>query len=84
MLAISIYNKKGGVGKSLFSIVISSWFGHNGKKTTLLDLDPQGGSLLFASIAEQAGTKLTFNVARKPTSKDVDVFVFDHSPGIHS
>ncbi|MBN0810116.1 AAA family ATPase, partial [Pseudomonas aeruginosa] len=52
MLAISIYNKKGGVGKSLFSIVISSWFGHNGKKTTLLDLDPQGGSLLFASIAE--------------------------------
>ncbi|MEH4413649.1 AAA family ATPase [Klebsiella pneumoniae] len=39
MLAISIYNKKGGVGKSLFSIVISSWFGHNGKKTTLLDLE---------------------------------------------
>jgi cellulose biosynthesis protein BcsQ len=53
MLAISIYNKKGGVGKVSFSIVIS-WFGHNGKKTTLLDLDPQGGSLLFASIAEQA------------------------------
>ncbi|EPF5079392.1 ParA family protein [Yersinia enterocolitica] len=84
MLAISIYNKKGGVGKTLFAISISSWFGHNGKKTTLLDLDPQGGSLLFSNIAEQSGTQLTFDVARKPTSKDVDVFIFDHSPGIHS
>lgn len=84
MLAISIYNKKGGVGKTLFAISISSWFGHNGKKTTLLDLDPQGGSLLFSSIAEKAGTNLSFEVARKPTSKDVDVFIFDHSPGVHS
>ncbi len=76
--------KKGGVGKVSSASLSLLGLDTTAKKDNSVRPRSARRSLLFASIAEQAGTKLTFNVARKPTSKDVDVFVFDHSPGIHS
>ncbi|EDM5625396.1 ParA family protein, partial [Salmonella enterica subsp. enterica serovar Adjame] len=81
MLTISVWNRKGGVGKTNSAIQIAGWFAAQGRKTSLVDLDPQGGSLIFAGYAKQNGKELPFHVGRKPAA-DSEYIIFDHSPGV--
>lgn len=83
MLTIGVWNRKGGVGKTNSAIQIAGWSASQGRKTSLVDLDPQGGSLIFAGYAKQNGKELPFHVGRKPAA-DSEYIIFDHSPGVNS
>lgn len=81
MFLISVWNRKGGVGKTNTAIQMAGMFANKGKKVNLIDLDPQGGAMLFAELTTQAGRELPFEISRKP-NKDCEIFIFDHSPGV--
>ena len=60
--AIAICNQKGGVGKSTTAVNVGSYLALSGKRTILMDLDPQGNATTACGISRAELTHDTYDV----------------------
>jgi chromosome partitioning protein len=70
MKIISIANQKGGCGKTTTAINLASTLGFNGKKTLLIDLDPQAHATLGLNIDDSYSL---YNVISKLTPRKLRI-----------
>ena len=68
---LSIICQKGGVGKTTLSVNISHIFAKKGKKTLLIDLDPQGNSTTYLTNNKDKKTLSSLDLLS--TSDPVDL-----------
>lgn len=50
MFRILVANSKGGCGKTTLTTTLAGYFAHSGKRTTLVDCDPQASSLAWCGL----------------------------------
>ncbi len=92
---ITVFNQKGGAGKTMVSCSIAETLALRGNKSLLVDLDPQGTATIWASMAsEERPVRTTaVNLAMMASSAhreirkfvaDYDYIVIDCPPAIQS
>ncbi len=59
---IAICNQKGGVGKSTTAVNVGAYLALSGKKTLLIDLDPQGNATTALGISKRIAEKNIYDV----------------------
>ncbi len=59
--SIAVCNQKGGVGKSTTAVNVGAYLALAGKRTLLVDLDPQGNATISCGIARSRLTKTLYH-----------------------
>jgi chromosome partitioning protein len=68
MAVVAVFNRKGGVGKTTTAVNIAAGIALAGRRTLLVDLDPQGsaGRALDVQVADSHGSSSLFTAKGKP------------------
>ena len=74
-MKVCVFNAKGGVGRTTLSLNLSGYFANDGHRVLLVDHDPQGSALAWATLAQET----PFTVARG-RSPGFDVEIHDMPP----
>lgn len=72
---IAVVNQKGGVGKTTTTINLASAVGALGKRTLLVDIDPQGNATSGLGISKKSGLPTTYELLVGTASVDAAVVV---------
>ncbi len=80
MKILSIWNQKGGVGKSTLAIHLAAGYAAKGLKVGIADMDTQRTCLTFFNNAENPEFTVFKDFPSEEKSKDLDVLICDHSP----
>ena len=78
---LSVFNQKGGTGKTCCSVQLAAAFARTGARVALIDHDPQASALLFSRIAQEERTTLTF-VPTNVVVAGFDVYIHDFPPAM--
>jgi chromosome partitioning protein len=70
MRTVAIANQKGGCGKTTVSINLAACLAREGRRTLLVDMDPQGHCALGLAVPEEQIEMNVFDVLRTATSPD--------------
>ena len=73
MAVISIFNNKGGVGKSTTALVIAQVLAHHGQQITQIDADPNQPQVTSAALAPDLVPKNLKVIGDVDESKILDV-----------
>ena len=67
---IAIFNQKGGVGKTTTNINLAACLALKGKKTLVLDIDPQGNTTSGLGVSKRGLEDTVYNIL---VDKDYDI-----------
>lgn len=81
MKVIAVANQKGGVGKTTTSVNLSTGFAATGKKTLLVDLDPQGNASTGVGVYQTSMVKGIYEALSEP-KKTKDYILRTRIPGL--
>lgn len=76
---IAVTNQKGGVGKTTTSVNLAACLAYKGKKTLLLDADPQGNSTSGLGIEKGSFDFSTYNILISPEKTSDAIIKTKHS-----
>ncbi len=89
-MIIGVLQQKGGVGKTTLALNLAAAFAKDGRRTLLVDADPQGSSLAWSSIRERPPLfpvigmpKPTLHKELPAIAKDYDIVVIDGAPRVN-
>ncbi|MGD9640267.1 MAG: ParA family partition ATPase [Synergistaceae bacterium] len=71
-MIVGLLNQKGGVGKTTLSVNLAAWLSHSGARVLLIDADPQGSSLDWASARQSAPLFSVVGLPRPTVHKEID------------